>query len=77
MIVLTVAPEAVAADVLTQVKLAALRFPGRERLQIVVLSPRQGGDRRAVRLGRRWSYELSEACLAALREFGSVEVIDT
>ncbi len=76
MIVLTVGPEAVAADVLTAVKITAKRFPGRKRLQIIVLSPPGGGERRAVRLGWEWRFDGSEACLAALREFGDVAVVD-
>ncbi len=76
MIVLTVPPEAIAADVLTAVKVIAKLHPGRKRLQIIVLSPPGGGEGRAVRLGWEWRYDGSAACLAALREFGRVEVVD-
>ena len=73
MIVLRVEGGANAKAVLEQVKLAAKRFPGTHRLQIVV-SPLDGRDTRSVRLGQTWRYDASEACLAALREFGAVEV---
>ena len=76
MIVLHATPGADAAAVLTQLKLAALRFPGDQRLKIVVLRPWHGGERRTVMLGRTWRYDGSAACLAALGEFGRVEVTD-
>ena len=71
MIVLHATPGADAAATLEQVKLAALRFPGEHALEARV--PTRRGLRR-LRLGER--YDGSAACLAALGEFGTVEVVD-
>ena len=79
MIVLHMVTGANAAAALTQIKLVATRFPGDHQLQIVARSPDQvirGEPGRRLTLGDPWRYEPSEACLAALREFGDVEVME-
>lgn len=67
MIVLTVPGASPAEETVTQLRLLALRFPGREPLTLVA------GDRRLV-LGREWRYDASRACLAAMQEFGDAVV---
>lgn len=64
MIELRVLPDA-AAEVLTQIKLMALRFPGDHDLRLLVAS-------KALVLGPEYRYDASPACLAALSEFGVV-----
>jgi len=73
-IVLHVHAGAEATAVLTQVKLAAKRFPGRHRLKLIVAMA--NGEERRVTLGYPWRYDASPACLAALSEFGRAEVED-
>lgn len=73
MIALHVTAGADAAATLQQVKLAAKRFPGHHRLKLIVAMA--NGEERHVTLGYEWRYEPSLACLAALGEFGEVEVV--
>lgn len=83
MIELHVEPGLEAAAALTQVKLAATRFPGEHELVIVVheSSGAVAGDRatgpevRRLTLGEPWAYDASPACLAALNEFGRAVVV--
>lgn len=72
MIVLHVHAGADSFAILQQIKLAARRFPGRHWLKLVVAMA--NGEERRVTLGRDWRYDGSTACLAALSEFGRVEV---
>lgn len=67
MIVLRAKPGPI-AEALTAIKLTAKRFPGRHRLRI------DAGEHTLI-LGHAWLYDGCEACLAALREFGEVEVL--
>lgn len=69
MIELRVQPGLDAAAGLMQVKQIAWRFPGVERLTILV--PTSDGERR-LDLGPFWTYDGSPACIAALSEFGEV-----
>ncbi len=70
MIVLSL-PADTSEAVIQQVARAAKRFPGSEWLEVRVPT---GRGLRRLTFGLR--YEASEACLAALREFGRVEVVD-
>lgn len=63
MIVLRVAGQA-PEDVLVQIRLLALRFPGDHTLRIEV------ADTASLTLGDRWRYDGSPTCLAALGDFG-------
>jgi hypothetical protein len=74
MIVLQIDGGADAEVVLTQVKFAAKRFPGRHRLKLVVAMA--NGEERRVTFGWDWRYDASPACLAALAEFGRAGVED-
>lgn len=47
----------------------ATRFPGHEPLQILV-------GERSLKMGAAWRYDASPACLAALGEYGEVEVAE-
>lgn len=69
-IVLRVQGGVTAAGALTQIKLAATRFPGEMRLAIEVCH----GEERitTITLGPEWGYDGSPACLAALGEFGTL-----
>lgn len=62
-----------AAAALTQVKLAASRFPGDHELAIRIMR----GDEsvRSLRLGPLWMYDGSSACLSALAEFGEPAIV--
>lgn len=66
MIVLRLSPNARPFDAQTVAQLAE-RFPGHEPLQILV-------GERSLKMGAAWRYDASPACLAALREYGEVEV---
>lgn len=74
MIALHIDAGADAVAVLTQVKLAAKRFPGHHRLKLIVAMA--NGEERHVTLGREWRYDGSPACLAALSEFGRAGMED-
>jgi hypothetical protein len=77
MIVLSVVSGPATAAALTEIKLAAATFPGEHPLTLVVRTPEQllrGEKGRRLTLGPEWSYEPSAACLAALGEFGRVEI---
>lgn len=68
-----------AAAALADIKLAAGRFPGVHDLTLVVRTPEQllrGEKGRRLALGSPWRYDGSAACLAALHEYGDVEVTD-
>lgn len=67
-----------AAAALTQIKLAAQRFPGQHELTLLISTPDdllRGRVTRRLALGDQWLYDGSAACLAALREFGTPEVV--
>lgn len=67
-----------AAEALTQIKLAASRFPGEHELTLLISTPDDllsGRVTRRLALGPAWRYDASPACLAALREFGTPEVL--
>ena len=79
MIVLRVIAGHNAAAALATIRLIATRFPGEHRLTIAIRTPDEllrGEKGRRLTLGDPWRYDASEACLAALREFGDVEVAD-
>ena len=59
--------------VIEHVLLAAKRFPGEHALELRI--PTRRGMRRLT-FGPEWRYSGDLACLAALREFGAVEVSD-
>lgn len=67
MIVLRVPGAAPASEVLTQLRLIALRFPGDQPLAVAAAG-------RRLTLGRDWTVDGTPACLAALGEFGDPEV---
>lgn len=69
MILLRVEPGLPAAASLTDVKVLAWRHPGDEPLTILV------GDR-SIELGPEWRYDGSRELVAALEEFGQVEVVE-
>lgn len=73
MIVLRPHPGHNAAASLDALKVIATLHPGSHRLRIDVAMDE--GQMRHVTIGRTWSYDASAACLAALREFGDVEVV--
>lgn len=82
MIELHVEPGLEAAAALTQVKLCATRFPGEHELVVVVheASPApaeraSGREVHRLTLGEPWAYDASDACLAALNEFGRAVVV--
>lgn len=67
-----------AAEALMQIKLIATRFPGKYALAIHVRTPDQlirSEKGRQLILGPDFRYSASDACLAALREFGDVEAL--
>lgn len=64
-----------AAQALTQIKLAALRFPGERALTVVVHASYRAEPLRMV-LGSEWRYDGSPACVSALSEFGRVVTPD-
>lgn len=74
------------AAALTQIKLAAMRFPGAHRLRVVAVAdridvdpacgPRARSIRATLTLGDEWTYDGSPACVAALSDFGEVVVSD-
>lgn len=72
MIVLHANPD-VPAAVLTRIKALADRFPGEHELGLVVATG-QRQRTRALTLGSQWTYAASSECLAALSEYGRVEV---
>jgi hypothetical protein len=72
MIILRIVAGGGAEAVLTQVKLLATRFPGEHELRLDVRFSDAHG--RTLTLGPARRYAASEPCLAALREFGAVEV---
>lgn len=70
MIVLRVEAGLAAAAALADIKLLSTgRFHGTHQLTL-----RAGG--RALDLGPLWTFDASEACLAALGEFGTVEAVE-
>lgn len=63
-----------AAAGLEQIKLAATRFPGEHELRIRLV--RESGETiRTLTLGPLWLYDGSDACLAALGEFGAAALL--
>lgn len=68
-----------AAAALTEIKIAATRFPGDHELRLLVSTPDdylRGRVTRTVVLGPDWQYDGSAACLAALGEFGTATLHD-
>ena len=63
----------VPADALNQVRLIARRFPGPHALRLMVATSQAGAS---LTLGDEWRYSDEGPCLAALGEFGTVEVIE-
>jgi hypothetical protein len=72
MIVLEAAAEMTMAD-LREIKLLATRFQGHETLRLDVRAA-DGEECRGLTLGPAWRYKPSAACLAALEEYGRVEI---
>lgn len=71
-------------NVIAQVKLIALRFPGEHVLRLIAEPWPPGSigagmgipQPRTLTLGPEWRYDASGPCLAALGEFGAVEHVD-
>jgi hypothetical protein len=64
-----------AAAGLTQVKLIAARFPGEHELRIRLVAEDGETTIRTLTLGPLWMYDGSDACLAALGEFGAAVLL--
>lgn len=67
-IVLRMPPGQIAAAAIDKIKLTAQRFPGEHALTLFI-GPTE------LTLGSQWRYDGSAACLVALREFGTPEVV--
>lgn len=68
MIVLRIERDSLGVEALEQVKLMAHRFPGEHELLMIV------GEAGRLTLGPTWRFDGSQACLAALNEFGDAEL---
>lgn len=64
--------ETEAVGAVEQLALISFRFPGEHRLRVDIVA--DGAVTRSLLLGENFHYAADHACLAALREFGEVEV---
>lgn len=77
MIVLHVIAGSQPVAALAKIKLLAAQHPGEHALTLRIQTSydlRHGEQGRRLALGSAWRYDGSAACLAALREFGDVEI---